>query len=392
MAGQYSHLQFFRRTPNGQLAVYFAFKKVDLKLKFDKLGKKSEEVILKAFMALPTEQQAGIEADFQDINALACEGGVAALNDEASFHKDNMFVGEMAGIEGFHAKVMWAFLHMPAYWRGASMFLHADNVSPSYWKKRNDLPSVPPHVEAKDITMLAKAVSHFFYTKEGRGKNCKVEPYRRNDKEYFFAYPEDFAQSGVEWVSDTLKTLAHHPAFEIIFVYSQSEGSLDIYAPRNTKVISELQMHFATTILKLKTLPEGTIDQRVYELKSMADVNFEFKAAPEAGIASVVVTQMRLKLKHSENRRITLDANTKHNPKAVYDLLKSLDLPAYEITQVGLKVNFDDVEGRKVKSRSFKITYPNTCALNHDGKDLIIRNMLAKSGIEPQLLKDDKVQ
>ena len=90
-----------------------------------------------------------------------------------------------------------------------------------------------------------------------------MEPYRRHQREYFFAYPEDFAQSGVEWVSNTLKMLAHHPAFEIIFVYCQAEGSLDIYAPRNSKAVSALQKAFARTILKLETLADGSIDKRV---------------------------------------------------------------------------------------------------------------------------------
>jgi hypothetical protein len=59
--------------------------------------------------------------------------------------------------------------------------------------------------------------------------------FRRRDKEYFFACPDDYAQSGVEWVRNSLSTRARHPAFEIIFVYCQSEGPLDIYAPRNSK-------------------------------------------------------------------------------------------------------------------------------------------------------------
>lgn len=389
MAGQYSHLQFFRRTPNSQLAAYFASKDIDLGVDLIKLKETKTEAILKAFTQLPVEQQAEVEAEFQDVNALACEGGVEALIDEAEFHEDNDFVQAIAGIDGFHAKVMWAFLEKPAYWRGASMFLHADNVSPSFWKKRIDLPNLPPHVDDEDIEALAQAISQFFYTKQGRGKNCKVEPYRRNDKEYFFAYPEDFAQSGVEWVSNTLKTLAHHPAFEIIFVYSEREGSLDIYAPKNTKAVPELQKHFAKTILKLESLKDGSIDPRVYELKPVADAHFDFKIDPEAGISSVVVTKMRLTLKHGAKRRITLEADTKNNAKAVYELLETLNPPAYHITQLGLKVTFDEVEGKRAKTRNFNISYPNSCALNHDGNDLVIRNMLAQSGIEPQLLKGD---
>ena len=235
MAAQYSHMQFFRHVPNAQLAAYFESKDIDLGINFtEEKGKKKKkkEEIFQAFTALPEDQQANIEAEFQDVNAMACEGGVAALIDEADFHQDEGFIESISEIDGFHAKVMWAFLEKKNYWKGATMFLHADNVSSSYWKKRNDLSSVPPHVEDDDIKALAKAISDYFHTTQGRGRNCKVEPYRRNSKEYFFAYPEDFGQSGVEWISDSLKTRARHPAFEIIFVYSETEGSLDIYAPK----------------------------------------------------------------------------------------------------------------------------------------------------------------
>ena len=387
MAAQYSHMQFFRHVPNAQLAAYFESKDIDLGINFtEEKGKKKKkkEEIFQAFTALPEDQQANIEAEFQDVNAMACEGGVAALIDEADFHQDEGFIESISEIDGFHAKVMWAFLEKKNCWKGATMFLHADNVSSSYWKKRNDLPSVPPHVEDDDIKALAKAISDYFHTTQGRGRNCKVEPYRRNSKEYFFAYPEDFGQSGVEWISDSLKTRARHPAFEIIFVYSETEGSLDIYAPKNTKAVPELQKLFAKIILKLDTLKDGSIDKRIYDLEPLADSDFEFKIEPETGIVGIEVTQLRLTLKHGSRRRIVLEADTKNNPKAVYDLLKEINPPVYLITQVRLKVTFEAPTGKRVKTKTFNITYPNSCALNHDGNDLQIRKMLAKSGIEPK--------
>ena len=388
MASQYSHKQFFRHMPNKQLEEYFDSKNIDLGLDFSELKEKDSEKIFNAFLKLTEEQQGVIEADFQNINAIACEGGIHALVDEASFHQDDSFTQEIAAIDGFHTKAMWAFLEKHDYWRGASMFFHADNVSASYWKKRNDLPSAPPHVEQDDINKLAKFISEYFYSKQGRGRNCKVEPYRRHNKEYFFAYPEDFGQSGVEWVRDSLETRSRHPAFEIIYVYSEDEGSLDIYAPRNTKAVHDLQNLFAENILRLGTLPDGKIDKRVYDLKPLEDVNFDFKIEPEAGIESVVVTRLRLTLKHGDRKRIILEANTSKNPVAVYDLLEELKPPPHYITQIGLKVTFEPVQGRRAKTKSFNITYPNSCALNYDGNDLKIRKMLAKSGIEPQALKD----
>ncbi len=384
MAAQYSNRHFFRKTPNHYLAQFFEKKAIQLDIDFGQLKENDAEALQSALNTLPDSQIADIEAEFQDVNALACEGGITALVDEAGFHNDDAFVEEIAAIDGFHAKAMWAFLHKPKYWHGAAMFLHADNVSPTYWKKRNDLPSLPPQVEDEDVQALAKAMSGYFFHKEGRGKNCTVEPYRRNQKEYFFAYPEDFAQSAVEWVGGTLKSQAHHPAFEIIFVYCEAEGSLDIYAPKNSKAIADLQAMFAKHILKLETLAKGVIDKRVYELAPVVEDDFEFKIEPASGIASVLVTKLRVTLKHDKKQRITIEANAQKDSDAVYTLLEKLKLPAYYVSQVTLKVIFEAKGNQRAKTRTVNITHPNSCALNHDGNDLKIRQMLAKSGLEPK--------
>ncbi len=105
---------------------------------------------------------------------------------------------------------------------------------------------------------------------------------------------------------------------------------------------------------------------------------------PESAIDEILVTQLRLTLKHGSKRRITLEADTKNNPQAVYDLLAKLNLPAYFVTQTRIKVIFEPKIGERTKTKTFNITYPNSCALGHEGNDLKIRQMLAKSGIEPQ--------
>ena len=389
MAAQYSNQQFFRKTPNQYLAQYFAAKAVVLDVNFDGLKENNSNAIQAALNKLAASQVAEIEAEFQNINALACECGAVALADEAEFHGDSAFVEEIAVIDGFHAKAMWAYLNKPKYWSGAAMFLHADNVSPSYWKKRSDLPSLAPHVDDEDIDSLAKAIGDYFFKKEGRGKNCIVEPYRRNHKEYFFAYPEDFAQTAIEWVGGSLKNQAHHPAFEVIFVYCEAEGSLDVYAPKNTKAITDLQRLFAEHILKLQGLTEGAVDKRVYELAPVVDDDFEFKIDPELGIASVLVTKLRATLKQDKKQRVTIEADAHKDPEAVYSLLKALNLPPYFVTQLTIKVTFEAIGNARAKTRSVNITYPNSCALNHDGNDLKIRQMLACSGLEPKAMDAD---
>jgi len=45
---------------------------------------------------------------------------------------------------------------------------------------------------------------------------------------------------------------SHNPAFEVVFVYSQKEGSLDLNFRGSYKAINPLQGMFATAILKLE--------------------------------------------------------------------------------------------------------------------------------------------
>ena len=384
MARQYSPTQFFRRVPNVLLGRYFTEKHSVLKkIDFGNLKETEVDPIFQAFMALPSDKQAEIEAECQDIDAMACQGGVTALTDEADFHQDTAFPEAISKIDGFHGKVMWAFLEHPSYWAGATLFLHADNIAESSWKKRNDLPHLPSHVEPEDIERLAQAISHFFHSKEGRGRNCKVEVFRRHNREYFFTYPEDYAQSAVEWVRNTLSPRSRHPAFEVILVYCQTEGSLDIYAPRNTKYVGDLQGIFADAILRLDELDEFAGDNRVYDLDALADRDFVFQYPVGCGIESVAVRSLRLSLTTGRKRRITVEADPAQDPKAVYDVMDKLNLPPFHITQAEIKVTFAPTPGTRRRTRSFKISYPNWCALRYEGRDLTIRQMLADSGIEP---------
>lgn len=209
-------------------------------------------------------------------------------------------------------------------WRGAVALHHADTVPTSYWRKRKNLPRQPAAVDAASISKFEQNLGDYFHWMQGRGKNCKVDCYRRDDLDYFFAYPEDCAQASPEWEGKEFK---HHPAFEIIFVYAQQEGTLDIFLSGDRKPVPDLQAIFAATILKAELGPDEK-DERVYDLNPLRFRQFQFSYQPESGIAQVEV--------------------------------------------------------RKASTRTFDINWPNSCSLKHDGRDLIIRRMLADSGIEPQ--------
>jgi hypothetical protein len=108
LAGQYSHKQFFRHIPNVQLENYFTSKNIDLGINLLDLNEKDVESIFQAFTALPEEQQASVEAEFQDIDAMACDGGITTLIDEADFYIDKTFVESIPESRYFCESLFWA--------------------------------------------------------------------------------------------------------------------------------------------------------------------------------------------------------------------------------------------------------------------------------------------
>ena len=239
------------------------------------------------------------------------------------------------------------------------------------------------------IQQFTAQIGTYFHHTEGRGKNCVVEPYRRGELDYFFAYPEDYSQQGPEWVNGEFGLRPHNPAFEVIFVYSEKEGSLDLHFRGSYKAIEPLQSMFATTILKLDELPPDPKDARVYDLAPLLQKSFEFIPAVGSGIEKVVVKKLRLSSRVKKGDRITLEADTAVNPDAVYTLLeqigKTLPMNQYSITQVELAATVTEIAGKPAKTVTIRITHPNSCSLKYDELDLKLRDMLVASKLEPRL-------
>lgn len=388
MARDYSPTHFYLRVPNPLLERYFKEQHNVLhNIEFIKLNenKNSAELIFNAVLELADDKQAQIEAECREIESMAFHGGVTALIEEATNHPhfDTAFPDAINKFDGDHGKAMWTYLEHPKYWLAATSILHAQNISDSYWKRRNDLPHAHPNVKQTAVDNLSTLLSNYFRKKEGRGRHCKIDVFRRGNKEYFFAYLSNFGQSDAEWEGNMLELRARLPAFEIIFVYSQSEGSLDIYSPGNTKYIGDLQKIFAATILELQDVKDFIGGKGAYNLGVLANRDFSFKLPDYSDILSVEITRLRVTFMNREKRSIIIIAETKSNPKAIYDTRDSLRLPPHYITQAEITATFaTPLPGTRTKKRKFTISYPDSCNLRHEGRDGILRTMLALSGIE----------
>jgi len=208
------------------------------------------------------------------------------------------------------------------------------------------LPRVPPHVYPEDTELLADTLSHSFHQKEGRCRHCQVNVYRKGKKERFFAHLSDFGQADPEWEGNNLYPRARLPSFEIIFVYTRSEGSLDIHAPGNTKYVEDLQQILAESILRLGELDEFTKDNQVYRLDRLGSREFELKNPEGSGIQSAVIKRLRLSLVGGGKRKVAVEAEPKHNPQAVYALIDGLNLPPFHVRLYPVKIGATPCEHR----------------------------------------------
>jgi hypothetical protein len=394
MTRHYSTRDFFRQMPNALLVRYFAARGVFDEFDFVAMSETRHDDLFAAWLALPEIDRNAMDADFRAIFELSCEKGCRAILDEAQWHLAQdadsnaaiAFTEKLAALVNHFERAMVTYLDHNLFWRGATHFYHADTLS--HWRKRKNLPHNAASVDAASIQKLANSIRTYFHHTEGRGNNCVVEPFRRGDLDYFFAYPEDYSQQSPEWVNGQFGIRPHNPAFEVIFVYSQAEGSLDLNYRGSYKAIEPLQAMFAAAILQLPELPPDPKDSRVYDLGPLMQRNFDFTYDLGSGIESIVVKKLRLSSRATKGERITLEADTSRDPQAVYALLDriqaAMPMALYSVTQVDLAVTMVVEADRPPKTVNIHITYPNSCSLKYDEVGLKLRDMLSASGIEPR--------
>ncbi len=232
MTRHYSTREFFRQMPNALLARYFHARELFHDLDFAAMLESKPEELFTAWLELPDGQRKPMDAEFREIFALSCEKGWCAIRDEAEWHFRDApesfaaFIQQLSALASHSERAIVTFLDHNPFWKGATLFYRADTLP--YWRKRKNLPHQPASVHEDGRRELADSIRNYFHHTEGRGNNCAVEAFRRGGLDYFFAYPEDYSQQSIEWGDGQFDRRPHNPAFEVIYVYSQREGSLDL--------------------------------------------------------------------------------------------------------------------------------------------------------------------
>ncbi len=382
---------------NALLARYFQKRELFQELDFAAMQEAKPDELFNAWLALPDDQRNTMDAEFRDIFEMSCEKGFRAIIDEASWQMRDVsddftsFVEKLSALTNHSERAMVTFLDHNTFWKGATRFYHADTLP--YWRKRKNLPRREAAVDEESLKELADLIRYYFHRTEGRGKNCVVEPFRRGELDYFFAYPEDYSQQSIEWVDGEFGRRPHNPAFEVIYVYSQREGSLDLNFRGSYKAIDPLQGMFATAILKADKLPPDPKDERIFDLSPLLQRSFHFIFDVGSGIDEVAVKKLRLSSRVKKGDRITLEADTSDDQEAVYDILdeikKTIPLNMYNLTQAELVARMAFNDDKPATVVTIRLTYPNSCSLKYDEIGLKLRGMLEASGIELKEPQED---
>lgn len=386
MSRNYSPKTFLRQTPNHILKEYFSRKNLPGDIDFDNLGDTEIDPIAKALDELSDTQRNTIEADFRQINEMACEKGISVLIEEAGydFHKIDI-LPMFASMENHYEKAFWVFLNHTVVFEIACDLAYMDRIGS--WSSRKVGAGLVPAVEVKDKEYLADEVSEF-YKKQGRGQRCHVDNYLRKkpERHCYFVYPEDYATTELGF--DDEGKFYHRlrkPAFEVVFVYRPQSGILEVSAKGGKKVVEALQEIFCKNILGLDGLPK--LDARHFDLSKFSDKTLKFVTEPTDGIEKVILRMLRLDLPGIANRRITLEASPSQDEQPVYTLIEkalnksNIPLDRAVITKAKIQIQFSARDGKKGKSLTFEISTPDRCTLKDDPLDQIAKKYIEKWGL-----------
>ncbi len=385
---------FLRHTANSLLARYFHARDLLAELDIEGLKETDVEPIFETYQTLPDDVRTQVDSDFTKVDRLAHAQGEQTLLDEARFQGADL-TDDFAAVQGFHDRAMLTFLDHPAVFNIAAFFNDADLLPKRYWLRSRGVPHLAPGDDDATCHQFAGALGAYLRQTEGRGQPCTVEVYLRVNRHYYFAYPEDYGETHMEYVGDNLQRRPLRSAFEIIFVYSKGDGTLDIFFDGSRRRIPDLREIFSREILGRDF--SALDDERIFDLNRLKKRTFRFVYPPESGIVDVKTKRLRLSPIGGSKERVTLDADPLSRRDAVYDLLdrtfqteretttsqcSKLPLSLVNVTQAGFTVEFRKTGGRGRPTRSFDISYPNACPLGHEGRDAVIRQMLIDSGIE----------
>lgn len=330
----------------------------------------------RAWCDLPPGDRETVELMLRQVHEMASEAGVRGMIAEASFRNADI-ADDLAPIDGHHAKSLWVLIHHAPAFHTARQLLAAASPVGRFWNLTTGFAGEPYDATPAALQELRTAVARL-YREQGRGHRCTVEPYERDGCLYVFLYLDDYTHTHT--AHDPRGTLARtpvRPAFEVVYVYTQEAGTLDMYARGDRRWRTALRDLFCQHILHTEA-PYSAPGRRSYQLNGLIDRTFPLTTDPARGITAATVRRLRIVSTEDLSRRVTLEAN----PSRAGDVYDMLDVhfpverfPRGEllVNQVTFTVTHVPDGGDRARPLTFDVSFPDACnlkSLPHDQREV----------------------
>jgi len=331
---------------------------------------------------LPLEERQSIAVDFQNVHRLASRQGIHTLLDVGRSHRLDL-LPVMGKARTNIEKVFRVLLEQPRLFRIASQFAWADGLK-RYWHRRSDLPKVAADAGPAALDGLRQAISAYYVKNEGRGEFCDIEVEQRAEALYFMVYLADYPTAVVCFEdSNELKRSLQQQAFDVVFIYHEQEGRLDLYAEGGSQKRKELAQMFAEHILGQELALDATASP-TFALDRLKDPAFRFCIDPADGIAGMRLRSMRLAVPEGDIVTFATNGRRKHSDLHgwIERGLNRRNLPLESLRVDSVTIQAVLADGRpKPKAVTFSMTARNSCNLKDTAEHRKIQEVLRRSEV-----------
>ncbi len=377
MAQYFKIPNFLRYVDDDLLKQYFEQKNINIKIPHASSDNERVDALQALIEALPQEKLNELEYDFSEVKEMASEFGVESILTVADSYGISL-QRDIEEIENCTNQAFYTFLHQPKIFESARV-LH-DTTTLANKSRRVDLKKVSADKVELKTEVLTSRLSEYLIDKFGKGKQCRAEVYRFDDRICFLMYPEDYKKSDLEYQEDDLRRVTRRPTFQITYIYYPEAGTLEVASSYRGKTIKDLFDLFNEAVLEDKNPVDDY--QKIYELDKLMNPDFVFSTEPEDMIESVGLTHLRLVDKLDKTKKVTIDLKECDGVKTMQEYLSKRNmLPShYFVNQARIRVKYPG-DGRK-GGVTMQLTYPDKCSLSDTPLHIKTRKYLAKWGLE----------
>ena len=387
MPAIFSLPSFLRRAPNALLKSFFSAYPAFTDFDWGSVRERHIEPILEQFRELPPADRQRALRVFRHVEMLANSEGSQVLI-EAARDENEEIAATLAAMRSSRERALWTCMNHPKVFENARTLSHVGGLPKRSWETRK-VPAGPCFQATDDMKVeLGLRIAAFFQALQERGALCQVDHGSRDGEvEYFFAHPVDYADDFMGYDErGRYGPDNYQPAFEIVYGYHPTDGTLDIYAEGGRAIRDHLARAFCIAILGTDLDPEPW-PAPCFDLELFKNKNLTFPTNQVDLFSLVRVKAIRFQYHTGQREKITAEIDGRRREGSVHDVIAQRftgghsGLADATVLSVVMQAFVRPPQGKEY-SITFRLTAPSFCDLEDSPEELILRGYLREWGIE----------